>query len=141
MLKKATLRMVSTVIFCITGCQDTAHVPVAQVLGRGKACKTHGEVKALFPNAQWLEIEQGETSFMFCANDLPAYSNSSMVIQGWVYRSYSKDWENVLTVRLNGVVDVKLSVDPKTGLFSVKGSADNKFKDVSVCTFDLRAGE
>lgn len=103
--------------------------------------KTREEVRALFPKAQWLETKQGETSFMFCANDLPAYGNSRMEIQGWVFRRHSKEWESVLTVRLNGVVDVKLSVDPKTGVFSAKGSADNKFKDESVCTFDLRAVE
>jgi hypothetical protein len=78
---------------------------------------------------------------MFCAYDLPAYGNSRMEIQGWVSRRHSKVWESLLTVRLNGVGDVKLSIDPKMGLFSAKGSADNKFKDESVCTFDLRAGE
>ena len=141
MLKKALLRIGATALFFVTGCQDAAPLPEAQVLGGGKVYKTREEVKALYPKAKWLETMQGETSFMFCANDLPAYGNSRMEVQGWVFRRHSKVWESVLSVLLNGVVDVKLLVDPKLGLFSAKGSADNKFKDESVCTFDLRAAE
>jgi hypothetical protein len=141
MLKKAIVQRAATALFCVTGCQDAAPLSEAPVLGGGKVYKTRDEVRALFPKGQWLETKQGETSFMFCADHLPAYGNSRMVVQGWAFRTYSKEWESVLTVRLNGVVDVQLSVDEKTGLFSAKGSADNKFKDKSVCTFDLRAGE
>jgi hypothetical protein len=141
MLNKAIPRIAATMLFCVTGCQDAAHLPKTQILGGGTEYKTSEEVRALFPEAKWLEFKQGDTDFMFCANVLPAYGNSRMEVQGWVFRHHSKVWENVLTVYLNGVVDVKLSVDPKTGLFSAKGSADNKFKDESVCTFDLRAGE
>jgi hypothetical protein len=78
---------------------------------------------------------------MFCAIDLPAYGNSRMEIQAWAFRPNGKMWERMFTVRLNGVVDVMLSVNPKTGLFSAKGKADNEFKGKSVFTYDLTAGE
>ncbi len=84
--KKAILRIAFTGLFCVIGCQDAAHLPEAQVLGGGKVHKTREEVKALFPDAKWLELKQGEASFMFCANDLPAYGNFRMEVQGWVFR-------------------------------------------------------
>lgn len=139
MLKQAILRIGAIAFICVTGCQPAAPKPEERFFRGGKAYKTHEEMKAEFPKAQWLEAKQGETSFMFCANDLTAWGVSRMEIQGFVFRRYAKAWENVLTVRLIEVGDVKLSVDPKMGLFSAKGSADNKFKDKSVCTFDLRA--
>jgi hypothetical protein len=141
MLRELVLRIAATALFCVSSCQDATPLPDAQVFGGGNVYKTREEVRAQFPKARWLETKQGDTSFMFCANDLPAYGNSRMEVQGWVFTRHSKVWESVLTVQLNGVVDVKLSVDPKTGLFSAKGSADNKFKDEQICTFDLRAGE
>jgi hypothetical protein len=141
MLKEVILQITAAAFFCVTSCEDCGPLPQAQVLAGGNVYKTREEVRALFPKAKWLEFKHGEASFLFCANDLPAYGNSRMEIQGWAFRSPTKVWESVLTVQLNGVVDVKLSVDPKTGLFSAKGSADNRFKDESVCTFDLRAGE
>jgi hypothetical protein len=141
MLNETLLRIGVTALLCVTICQNAAPLPQAQVLGGGKVYKTPEEIRVQYPKAKWLESKHGETSFLFCANDLPAYGNSRIEIQGWVFRTYSKMWESVLTVQLSGVVEVKLSIDPKTGLFLAKGNAENKFKDVSVCTFNLRAGE
>lgn len=143
MLKEIVLQSAAMALFCILSWHCSERFSDAQSLEEGgsKVHKTREEVRSLFPRAKWIEINQGEASFMFCANDLPAYGNSRMEIQGWVFRRHSKVWETVLTVRLDGVVDVTLSVDPKTRLFSAKGSADNKFKDQSVCTYDLRTAE
>ncbi len=125
---------------CSIGCQKPASLSEGRPLGGGNVYQTRDEVRALCPNANWLETEHDEVSFIFCANDLPAYGNSRMEVRGWVFRPRTREWKNVLTVQLNGVVSVELSVDPKTGLFMAKGNANsNKFKDHTVCTLDLRA--
>ena len=103
--------------------------------------KTAEDVKALFPDAEWLESQLPEARFMFCANYLPAFGSSKIDIHAWVFRRHSGQWENISLVRLNGVGKVVLSVDPKTRVFSVKGAANNKFLDQLVFTFDLRATE
>ena len=80
-------------------------------------------------------------SFMFCANVLPSYGSSRIEIHGWIFRRHSDQWEEFLSLHTNGVGHVMLSLDEKTGLFSVKGGANNKFMDQAVCTFDLNATE
>lgn len=142
MFKEATLLIGAAALICAAGCQkNDPPKPAARTLEDtgDKVLKTREDVKALFPDAAWLEAKQGEASFMFCANDLPAYGSSKIEVHGWVFRRHSEQWEKVFTVRLNGVGGVKLSVDPKTGVFSATGSANNKFKDKPVFTFDLLA--
>jgi hypothetical protein len=95
--------------------------------------------KALFPNADWLETNYAGLEFMFCANDLPAYGNSTIEVHGWAYRQHSAQWESILKIRLMGLGRVALSVDSKSGAFVVKGTANNKFLDQSVLMLDLRA--
>jgi hypothetical protein len=149
-LNEITLLLVVTVLVCVTSCQKAAPQPEAQSLEQtghpwgdegGKVFKTREDVKAQFPTADWLETQQGEAKFIFCSKDLPAFGNSRIVVHGWVFRSHSNQWESVLTIRLSGVGKVTLSVDPNSGLFSAKGSANNKFMGQSVCTFDLRTAE
>jgi hypothetical protein len=142
MLKQATLLLATAALMCAASCQKNDRpMAEAQALrtGGGKVLKTRDDVQAMFPAAKWLETEQGERRFMFCANDLPALANGKMEIHGWVFRRHSDQWETVFTVLLNGVGAVTLSVDQETGLFSAKGRANNKFLDQSVFTFDLRA--
>jgi len=135
--------MGTAALICAAGCQKTASMRMAQALGdaEGKVLKTHEDVKALFPDAEWLESQQAEARFMFCANYLPSYGSSKIDIHAWAFRRHSNQWESVFAVQLNGVGRVTLSIDPKTGLFSAKGSANNQFLDKSVFTFDLRATE
>jgi hypothetical protein len=157
MVKHVILLMGTVALICAAGCQNNdSPMPETQVrdssmniylyppLGEGvggKVLKTPEDVKDLFPDAIWLETQQGEARFMFCANDLPAYGSSRIDIHGWVFRRHSNQWERVFAVRLNGVGRVTISVDSDAGLFSAKGSANNKFLDKSVFTFDLRATE
>ena len=109
----------------------------------GKVLKTRDEVKALCPGADsWVETEYGGRTFMFCAKPAPSYGSSKRIdIHGWMFRLHSNEWEAFLSVRANGVGQVMLSVDPKSGLFSAKGSANNKFRNRAVFTFDLTATE
>jgi hypothetical protein len=143
MLKHTTLLMAAAALICAAGCQNDPPIPAPRAVeaGEGKMLKTRDDVKALFPDAEWLQVQLGEEKYMFCANELPSYGNSKIDIHGWVFRRHSGLWESVLTVQLTGVGGVKLMVDPKTCLFSVTGCANNKFLDQSVCTFDLRATE
>jgi hypothetical protein len=96
-------------------------------------------IKALFPNAHWLETQHAGLKFMFCANVLPAAGNSKIEIHGWVFRQHSGEWESILKVRLYYIGHVALSVDSKSGFFVVKGAANNEFLDQSVLMLDLRA--
>jgi hypothetical protein len=83
-----------------------------------------------------------KNSFMFCVADAgQLWGVQRIVIQGWMSSGDSKVWTHVLTVRLNNVSDVKLSVDPKTGVLSAKDIGRHYFdKDKPICTFDLSAG-
>lgn len=104
--------------------------------------KTREDVRALFDTAgSWLEAKHGGAKFMFCANTLPAYGNSTIDIHAWVFRSRSKHWDKLFSIRTNGVGKLGFSVDPKTGGFSAKGAANNKFKNKTVFSFDLNATE
>jgi hypothetical protein len=141
MFNRTALLISAATFICVACCQNTVPVTEPAELGNteGKVVKASEDVKADFPDAEWLETKQDQVRFMFCANDLPSYGESRIEIRGWVYRSYSERWESVLVVQLTGVGKVTLSVDPNTRLFSAKGSANNKFLNESLCTFDLSA--
>ncbi len=109
--------------------------------------KTRDDVKALFykPDS-WLEAEFDGRKFIFCANSWIYCSCPKMAVHGWVFRTdnghpgkYDR-WERVFAVRVNGAPKLKLSVDPKTGIFSVKGSVYSK-PEKALLTFDLSATE
>jgi hypothetical protein len=104
----------------------------------GKVLKTREDVRTLFPSADsWLETQHGAADFIFCTNPLPSWGNSEIEIHGWVFRSYSKRWEKILFIRADGAGKVLLSIDPKTGLLTARGSVNNEFMNQIVCTFDL----
>ena len=93
---------------------------------------------ALFPKrASWLESEYRGVKCMFCVNPIPAFGNGRDDVHGWVFRKYCQRWEKLLSVRLYCVGNVQLSLDPKTGIFSAKGGANNEFKGKAIFTFDL----
>ena len=108
----------------------------------GRALKTREDVKASFDaNASWLEAKHGNTQFMFCENVVPSYGSSKIDFHGWVFRRHSNQWERLFLIRTNGVGGSGLSADPNTGIFSAKGTANNKFKNKTLFTFDLSATE
>jgi hypothetical protein len=142
MLGKVKLAFGALAILLVVGCRRSEQLPELTLEDHGgKVLKSREDVMAQFRSAVWLEAKHGENQFMFCANDLPSYGNSKIDVHGWIFRDYSEQWESVLMVRLTGVLNVTLSVDPKTGLFSAKGSANNKFMNQVLCTFDVTAAE
>lgn len=104
--------------------------------------RTRDDLKALFRNAEsWLEAKQGETQFIFCQHVLPSFGCSKIDIHGWVFRSQAHRWERVFAIRINGAGQLRLSVDPNTGVLSATGTANNKLKGKTVFTFELSATE
>ena len=63
-----------------------------------------------------------------------------MVVHAWVFRTRPGEWQRVFAVQVNGAPKLKLSVDPKTGIFSAKGSVYSK-PEKELLTFDLNATE
>ncbi len=128
----------------LAGCgayQQTLDTPIA-VEGKSEVAKSREDVKSLVDTTTpWLEVTFNDMEYMFCAKDLPAYGSSRIELHGWVFRKHSKQWERVFLVRTNGVGRLGLSVDSKNGVFSARGTANNKFKDKKVFDFDLDATE
>lgn len=149
MLKETSLFMGITALLFASGCGSYPSAPAQKETGENllrnsmrfaTGYKTREDVKALFPSADsWLETEYGRANFMFCAIILPSWGSSRIDIHAWIFRRHTNQWEEFLSIRTNAVGDVVLSVDSKTGRFSAKGSANNKFANQEVCTFDLNA--
>lgn len=144
MLEKALVFSVTTVLMWAVGCGANTPKPISLTPEENvsRVLKTREDVMALHDTASsWLEAKHGGAKFLFCEADLPAYGSSKIDIHGWVFRSHSEQWESLFSVRTNSVGELELSVDSHTGIFSAKGTANNKFKDHAVFTFDLNATE
>ena len=107
----------------------------------GKLLKTRDEVKALYPKTDvWLETHYDGTDYMFSSYFLWNVGDPPMEIHGWVFPRGSNTWVKFYSVVLR-CGPVKLSVDPKTGVFEAKGAGNNEFKDKSVCAIGLAAAK
>ena len=107
----------------------------------GKLLKTRDDVKARYPKtAVWLETPYDGMDYMFSSYFLWSGGDPWMEIHGWVFPSGSNSWVKFYSVLLR-CGPVKLSVDPKTGVFEAKGGANNKFENKPVCTISLAAAK
>jgi len=98
------------------------------------------DVKAFYGSSStWLDKELNGEKFLFCEKTLPSYGASRILVHGWVFRPRGNHWERFFQIHLNSVGEVKLAVDPATGSFNVIGTANNRFLDKKIFTFDLNA--
>ena len=143
MLRELTYLAAIAMAASIFGCQQKTQFADAQVLVNNKVNQdmTIQDIKSKYPASEWLETQFSDVKFTYCIVDIPAYGSSKTAIYGWVFRDKLNVWESLFNVHLNGVGKVNLSIDSKTGLFSAKGGANNKFLNKDVFVFDLNATE
>ena len=139
----STLLTVATLF--LTGCsayhQQTSSTSIATD-GENDVAKSREDVKRLVDTVDpWLETSFNNVPYLFVAKVLPTYGSSKIELHGWVFRQHSEQWERVFLVRTNGVGGIELSVDQESGIFSAKGTANNKFRNKKVFEFDLNATE
>jgi hypothetical protein len=104
------------------------------------SAKTVEEVKKSLPfPAAWVETEYLGRKLLFTLAEWPSDSASYIDIHGWAYNEQSREWRRFLKAGARHVGKARLAYDPRGGVISVVGVADNEFKGAEVLRFDLRA--
>lgn len=87
---------------------------------------------------QWSDFRIGEKRFIFCLVTLPSYGSSRHVLHGWKLHRQNGRWRIFATFHFEDLGAGKLVYDELDRLFQVVGTANNRFKDVTVFAVDLR---
>jgi len=88
---------------------------------------------------EWKEATFRGSKLLFCLIVLPSFGESYMDVLGWVWREAFQEWRPLLNVKTRNLGDAVWNIDSTTGIFSLKGDANNELKGVEVVRFDLRA--
>jgi hypothetical protein len=104
------------------------------------SAKTIQEIKKrlLFP-AEWTEGEFDGRKLLFALAELPSDSASFIDLHGWIYNEHFKEWRRFLMVSTRHLGRVRLLLDTRNGVVSVRGAANNDLNGAEVLRFDLRA--
>lgn len=62
-----------------------------------------------------------------------------MDVLGWAWRDVHQEWRPILNVKTHNLGNAAWDIDSTTGIFSLRGDANNDLKGVEVVRFDLRA--
>jgi hypothetical protein len=104
------------------------------------SAKTIGEIKQRVPLlSAWVEAEYLGRKLFFSLTEVPNDSASYIDIHGWVYSEQSREWRRFLKAGIRHIGKARLVYDPRGGVISVVGTADNEFNGAEVLRFDLRA--
>lgn len=104
------------------------------------SAKTIEEIKKGFPPpSAWVDAEYTGRRLFFTLAEWPSESASYIDIQGWIYNEQSHEWRRFLKAGVRHVGKARLAYDPRGGVISVVGAADNEFNGAEVLRFDLRA--
>ncbi|MDB6078947.1 MAG: hypothetical protein JWO82_2694, partial [Akkermansiaceae bacterium] len=89
--------------------------------------------------SDWLPVKFEDRDFIYCQNIHPAFGVSIIDLYGWQYNQTEKKWELLIHAATKGVGKAIISFNQKTGTISMKGDANNRFKEAVVASMDLRA--
>jgi hypothetical protein len=104
------------------------------------SAKTIEEIKKRVPLlSAWVEAEYVGRKLFFTLTEVPSDSASHIEIHGWTYNEQFREWRRCLKVGIRHVGKARLVYDPRGGVISVAGTADNEFNGAEVLRFDLRA--
>jgi hypothetical protein len=98
------------------------------------------EMKSANPNfTDWLPVNFEDREFVFCQNIHPGFGVSVIDFYGWQYDKPEGKWEPLMHVVAKGVGKAVISFNGESGIISVRGDANNRFKDAVIASMDLRA--
>jgi hypothetical protein len=89
-------------------------------------------------SCEWMEFDLDGQLYAACLITLPAYGSSSHVVRGWVAASDGTMSKMFVDFRARELGAGKLEFSRINMQLSLKGTANNKFKDVAVLQLVLR---
>lgn len=89
-------------------------------------------------SCEWLEFASGGQEFVICLITLPAYGSSNHTVRGWSTDSDGTMATMFLDFLIRDLGAGKLEFSRLDMRLSLKGTANNKFRDVIVLQLDLR---
>lgn len=89
-------------------------------------------------SCEWLEFDSGGHKYITCLITLPSYGSSSHTLRGWVTDPDGTTAKIFLDFRVRELGAGKLEFSRQNMRLILKGTANNKFKDVAVLQLDLR---
>jgi hypothetical protein len=87
----------------------------------------------------WVKAQYLGRKLFFTLTEVPSDSASYIDVHGWIYDEQFREWRRFLKVGIRHVGKARMIFDPRVGVFSVAGTADNEFNGAEVFRYDLRA--
>lgn len=103
------------------------------------SAKSIDEIKKSLPIASnWKETNFANRKYLFATTD-QGDGESYIDLDCWIYNRHFEEWRRVFNIKTRDLGRVELLVDNQKGIVSLRGTANNRLKDVEVFRFDLRA--